>query len=142
MTITKDDVLPLLFEACPSFLEGRWQENQTAFNDDRELLYLDIAGFARYLADLLAEGKTEEFPAIFAVIERLHTEGDHYVQELATVGFLEDFENWAMRADMPESACSQHFGPQTAEWFKEMQKFWRREIGYIGETYRGFEDRS
>jgi len=39
--------------------------------------------------------RTEEFPAVFEIIERMHLEGDDYVKEAATIGMLEGIQNVA-----------------------------------------------
>jgi hypothetical protein len=76
--ITKEQVMPLLLNACPSFSK-RWEEHR-AFYEDEKLLYVDLGEFAHHLVELLKANRTEEFPAVFEIIERMHLEGDHYVK--------------------------------------------------------------
>ncbi len=38
-------------------------------------------------------GRTDTFGKVFTLIERLHVEGDEYVRQLATIGYLEDLQN-------------------------------------------------
>jgi hypothetical protein len=58
---------------------------------DADLLYLTAGAFARVLLPRLDE-PDREVDAAFALIERLHLEGDTYVTELATIGFLESIQ--------------------------------------------------
>lgn len=87
IVITRDKVIPLLIEACPSYREAAQK------SEDAELLYVEASNFARHLLQLYQQGRTDEFPAVAQVIERLHIEGDKWVRELATIGLLEGVQN-------------------------------------------------
>src|SRR5882724_6209517 len=91
--IRREQVMPLLLNACPSFSK-RW-EGHRAIYEDEELLYVDLGEFAHHLVELLKSNCTEEFAAVFEIIERMHLEGDHYVKEAATIGMLEGIQNVA-----------------------------------------------
>jgi len=90
--ISRGDVMPLLLEACPSF-RAPWQVFVSDSLYDPANLYSHLGEFARHLVGLMKAKKTEEFPAVFAVVERLHVEGDGYVGEAATIGLLEGIQN-------------------------------------------------
>jgi len=92
--ITKKEVMPLLLQACPSF-EPYWKEYLAENYDigDEQLLYIDLAEFSRHFLNLFKTEETSEFPAIFKVVELLHTNGDHFVKEAATIGLLESIQN-------------------------------------------------
>ena len=64
--ILKEQVIPLLLNACPSFSE-RWKEHHALY-DDEELLYVDLGEFAHHLIELLKNNQRNEFPAVFDVI--------------------------------------------------------------------------
>ncbi|MBF5044522.1 hypothetical protein FGE12_19140 [Aggregicoccus sp. 17bor-14] len=127
-TIAPDEVLELLAAACPSFL-ARWEELRADDSYGPERLYPALGSFARHLVTLLESGATGEFAAVFDVVERLHTEGDSYVQEAATVGLLEGMQNIA-------GASSSRFlpflRPQTAMWWHELNRFWAGEAPHVG----------
>ena len=95
VVITADEVMPLLLSACPSFVP-KWEavagENVDEDDPSKRLCYLDAGDFIRHLVELRLAGRIEEMPAVFEVIERLHVEGDHYVRELATIGYLEGLQ--------------------------------------------------
>jgi hypothetical protein len=91
-------VMPLILQATPSF-EPVWADLVEENADEQGRLYnLDAAAVARHLVGLLERGVTDELTAALGVIERLLTEGDAYVQELARVGYLEDLQNAAARS--------------------------------------------
>ena len=96
--IKRDQMFPLLLEACPSFTP-MWREFVDEWRGDdglpREDLphYLALAEFARHLISMLVRSETSSFPAVFAVVEDLHTQGEHYVREAATIGLLESLQN-------------------------------------------------
>jgi hypothetical protein len=127
--IGKQQVMPLLLEACPSFLP-KWNDYLASSYgpDDEQLLYIDLGEFARHLVDLLYSRCTEEFQSVFQVIERLHVEGDPYVKEAATIGLLEGIQNIAAQ---PE-AFIPYLGPETHKWWLELNDFWEGKIKFVG----------
>jgi hypothetical protein len=123
VTITPDQVMPLILEACPSFLPT-WRkiENDDLFieDDGSRSGYGDSAEVARHVVELQRAGQTAELPAVFAVIERLRRKGDEYVQTLAWVGYLEDVQNVALRApSVPLEDFEPYLGEQSArDWHR------------------------
>ena len=69
--IARSEMMPALLEACPSFAPAysefcaEWKE------DAAELDYLALAELARHIAALVERAETQEFPALFAAVERL-----------------------------------------------------------------------
>jgi hypothetical protein len=121
--ITKRDVMPLLLAACPSFAEV-WAAYDASGDRDDGSIYLDLIPFIEHLVALLARGETDAFPAVFAVVERLHLEGDDSVREAATVGLLEGL--------FPDTAFVPFLLPESARWWAEIEGFWSGTLPYIG----------
>ena len=122
--ITKAQVIPMLTEACPSF------------RTDEELLYLALGDLARHLLELHQQRRTECFPAVSRVIERLHVEGDHSVREAATIGLLGAIQNvWGNRG-VDAELFGTHLLPESRKWWNELNAFWRGEIRFVGEGLR------
>jgi hypothetical protein len=99
--IQYDDVLPLLHEACPTY--GLSEE--ASRHDDRNGHYVNIWFFVSHLVRLLGEGRTEDFPTVFEVVDRVLAEGDHEARGLISNGFLLDLtspEVFAVAAIAPE----------------------------------------
>jgi hypothetical protein len=122
--IARDDVLPLLAEACPAIVAGLRADDDL----DDELPFIAAASLARALLARL-DGDDAEVDAAFGLIERLHIEGDHYVRELATIGFLESLqtpENPALMA-----ACEQRLGPESMRWWKGLIAFWTGKAQFV-----------
>jgi hypothetical protein len=91
--LAKDDMMPVLLAACPSFAP-LWQEFRAEWHGEDDLpLYVALGDLARHLIGLVERGEMDELPAVFRVVERWHREGDEYVREAATVGLLEDLQN-------------------------------------------------
>jgi hypothetical protein len=130
--ITKEQVMPLLLNACPSFSK-RWEEHR-AFYEDEELLYVDLGEFAHHLVELLKANHTEEFPTVFEIIERLHLEGDHYVKEAATIGMLESIQNVAGNSGVEPDEFVEYLKPQSVKWWRQLNDFWNAKIPYVGAT--------
>ncbi len=128
--ITKEQVMPLLLEACPSFTE-KWEEHR-AFYDDEDLLYVDLGEFAHHLVELHKTNQTREFPAVFEVIERLHLEGDDFVKEAATIGMLEGIQNVAGNSGLNPEEFSQYLKAESAKWWRQLNDFWDGKIPNVG----------
>ena len=127
--IQRDEVMPLLLKACPSFA-SEWAVIEDEHRDEASRIhYWDAGDFARHLVELLKRGEVREISAAFEVIERLHTEGDDYVKELATIGYLEGIQNVAGWDDRvgPEDfePC---LGPQSSRWWRGLNAFWSGEV--------------
>ena len=119
MTIVRDEIVPLLLEACPSYSK-RWTAYSAEPEFEHELIYVHLGDFAHHIVELLQSRTTEEFPAVFGVIERLHLEGDSYVKEAATVGALEALQNVAS-----DPADFEPFlGPESRNWWGRLNDFW------------------
>ena len=75
---------------------------------------------------MLTQGKTETFPIIFKVVEQWHIEGDEYVREAATVGFLEDLQNKNIHVNSEPEDFRRFLGPESKKWWDKLYGFWER----------------
>lgn len=124
--------MPLVLAAMPSF-EQKWNEEVREDWADEgapagRLGYLDAGEVARHAVDLLAAGQQAEVRALLEVVERLHVEGDEYVQELATIGYLEDLQNALERhATLTYEDVLPLLGPESRRWWDSLERFWSGE---------------
>jgi hypothetical protein len=126
MTIEADDVMPLVLAAMPSF-EQEWrtrveEENAAEQPGGRRLGYVDVTDVLRHLAARVAQGDTSELGPMLAVVERLHLEGDDYVRELATIGYLEGLQGYVSRRELPD--LRPLLGPESLRWWRGLEAFW------------------
>jgi len=131
--IAKDDMMGVILAACPSFAP-QWQEFRNEWRDEADdfPLYLVLAGFARHLIAMVERGETSDLPAVFAALERLHVEGDHYVREAAAVGFLESLQNLNLHKDAGESERFRpYLGPVSERLWDKLYRFWEHEEPFI-----------
>jgi hypothetical protein len=130
--ITKEQVMPLLLNACPSFSK-KWEAHR-AFYEEEKLLYADLGEFAHHLVELQQSSCTQEFPAVFEIIESMHLEGDHYVKEAATIGMLESIQNVAGNSGVEPEEFLQYLKPESIRWWRQLNDFWDAKIPYVGAT--------
>ena len=124
--IGKNNMMPVLNEACPSFAP-KWEEFQNKWRKEADdlPLYIVLGDLARHLIGMVERGEVAGLPAVFAAIERLHVEGDHYVREAATVGLLEDLQNLILHSGGTDpEQFRPYFGPATAKWWDKLYGFW------------------
>lgn len=128
--ITKDQMIPLLLEACPSF-----QADVEAHRNDygEEILYVVLGDFAHHLLSLFRQHQIDKLPAVGRVIERLYVEGDSYVREAATIGLLEGIQNvWSNQGGEPEVFVS-YLLPVSAKWWQSLNDFWDGKVRFVGD---------
>jgi hypothetical protein len=131
--IGRDDVMPMPLEAAPSFSE-QWSqiEDDPMFGDDTtgtRLHYIDVAWFAPHVVGLQRSGATGELTRLFDVIEMLHTDGDEYVKELATIGYLEGIQTACSHTtDVRQEEFEPYLGPQSRRWWRGLNAFWSGKI--------------
>lgn len=122
--ITKDQMFPLLLEACPSF-SREWESFVEEWAAEAELpLYVALGQFARHLVSKLAAGETERLGAVFAVVERLITEGDNYVKNAAIVGLLEDLQNANLHTTTEPEQFRTFLHPASGRYWDKLNDFW------------------
>jgi hypothetical protein len=79
------------------------------------------------------QSRAEEFPAVCQVVERLHVEGDHYVREAATIGFLEAIQNIWSSQDVDPKLFARYLLPVSAQWWQNLNDFWDGNSKFVGE---------
>jgi hypothetical protein len=117
--------MPLLLKACPSF-ESYWLEylNESYGPGDEQLLYIDLGEFSQHLVSLFMQGNTSEFTSVFKVVELLHTDGDDYVKEAATIGLLESIQNVSGNNQIDPEVFTQYLGIESLDWWRRLNDFW------------------
>jgi hypothetical protein len=126
--IQKEDMMPILLEACPSF-RSTWQEFLKEWSDEPGELpyYLAISDFARHLIGKLERNETERFPEVFDAVERLLRQGDKYTKDAMTVGLLEDLQNENLHSGTTKPEQFRKFlRPVSDEKWKAVYFFWNR----------------
>lgn len=122
--IVRTNMFEPLLEACPSF-QPAWNEFLQEWSDDADPpRYLALGKLARHLIAMLERGDTDTFPEVFAVIERWHVEGEHYVQEAATVGLLEGLQNRNLHSRTKPEQFRQYLFPESERWWDKLNDFW------------------
>lgn len=129
--IAREEVMPLLLAACPSFADP-WRAYQAEATYEEGLLYIDLAELVHHVVELERRGQCEELPAVFAAVERLHLEGDAFVKEAATIGFLEGLQNFAGNTGIAPERFRLYLSPESARWWDELDRFWDGKSPYVG----------
>lgn len=124
--ITKDQMLPFLTKACPSFLPV-WEQIQAERGANEPLIYIELGMFAQHVVELQIAGRTAEFAGIFALVERFCTEGDEFVLNAVVVGLLEDIQTIAGNRNVDPTVYEPFLLPVSAGWWIGLNRFWSGE---------------
>ena len=122
--INRDQMMPMLLSACPSFTEP-WQRYVETPGYEEDLLYLHLHEFATHVVSLLKAGETRELDAVFATVETLHKEGDRAVCEAATIGILEGVQNIAESTGFDPESFLPYLRSESASWWRRLNDFWK-----------------
>lgn len=123
--VTKDEMFAPMLAACPSFTpmwrqflrEGADASEVKSAYADGPLYYIALGDLAQHIANLSSAEQTDEFPAIFAVVENWIADGDEYVSNAAVVGLLEGLQNQLMLSRLAGSKITHWLGQRTrVEW--------------------------
>lgn len=124
----------MLLQACPSFVDS-WNDLRAEYGPELdELVYVSLGAYARHLVALLQQRRTAEFPNVFRAIEELHVHGDVDVREAATIGLLEGIQNALSHAGADQLGIESLLLPESARWWRSLNKFWAGEIRVVGEV--------
>ncbi len=123
-------MISLLVEACPSFKPILDEHRRY---HDEELPYIVLGELALHLLELHQQHRTEVFPAVGQVIERLHVEGDQYVREAATIGLLESIQNVWGNNDVDPELFVHWLLPVSLKWWQSLNDFWCGKSKFVGE---------
>lgn len=121
--ITRLTMFDQILVADPSF-RPQWNSFMSEWADEPEPpLYLALGALAGHVIGRMEHGDTTGFDRIFAVVEQWHSNGDDYVKEAATIGFLESLQNRLGESDPLEP----WLGPLTKEWWGRLNGYWNGE---------------
>lgn len=134
-TIEADEMMGSMLVACPSFQE-QWEQFVKEWVDDPVLFedggdgslphYLALSELADHLIAKLEAGDTQEFEAVFGVLEEWIVRGSQYVSEAAVVGLLEDLTYEARYRERQVADFIPWMKPTTRKWLPEVVDFWER----------------
>lgn len=126
---------PLLV-ADPSF-RPRWNAFLAEWGEEEKTagglpLYLALSSLAEHLIQRLGAGDSDDFDAVFDVVERWHLEGDSYVSEAASIGLLESLQNLLggndrgrkARNGVRASDFEPWLRPETRKWWEKLYRYW------------------
>ncbi|MCB1784389.1 MAG: hypothetical protein KDI13_10400 [Alphaproteobacteria bacterium] len=126
ISIAKDQIIPLLLDACPSFkvvYEG---------SDYQDSPYTIAGEFSDHLLMLYKQGNVIEFSRVAELIERLIVYGDSYTKEYAIVGILESVQNVWGQNSVDTRDFESILLPESQEYWQRLNDFWEGKIPFDG----------
>lgn len=133
--ITKGEVIPLLLETCPG-ISARWAEHLAGWEGSERGPFNDTSEIARYVVDSFAEVKTEEFGALFSLLERIIRDGDEDARGLAVVGVLESVQTISSHHAFGPEAFESWLGPLSRQAWADIDRLWSAGGGSLAGVVR------
>lgn len=130
--ITKENIFEQIYSIVPEFKDVIDREYD---DEEKEIQYVIAFRFAQYIYELFVAKELDKLNRILEYIESIFSLGDHYSQELATVGFLEDIQTVWDNSVRDRSEIYNLLLPESKKWWNQVDKFWNGKIKSIGETY-------
>jgi hypothetical protein len=126
--IAKNDMFEPMLVACPVFVPV-WRAFLNEWEDSEEELpyFVALGDLARHLVEQLDAGATQNFEAVFAVVERWYCEGDSYTKEAATIGLLEGIQNVSLNRGIDPRRFEFWLKPESKRRWDELNRFWNGE---------------
>jgi len=123
--IEYEEVVNLIIKFIPDF---------TIPKEDMDLPYLVAGFFSDYIADQIIIDDLHKLNKSIELIEILHKNGSSKVKELATIGILESIQNKYGNNQIIIDKLIPKFGDETKIWWNQLNKFWNKEIAFVGQT--------
>jgi hypothetical protein len=112
MPVTREEIEAII-ATVPGF-QAAWQGFLKCWNKEDSIpWYLAMGELSHYVVERYAQGATEEFPKLFAMIESLLENPSPELENLIIVGLLEDIQNVASHRDFGMSPFQKWLGPRT-----------------------------
>lgn len=121
MTIKPEEVVDLIFEACPSYREA-WPGPNTGKASDHEYSIPFMIGFAGHVARLWKDRRFEEFPEVFNLVERLHVEENKKVVDHVVFYFTELLYIELQKHGINPRFAERRLGPVSCHWLEFLKR--------------------
>jgi hypothetical protein len=128
--IGKNDMFDPILAACPTFMPA-WSAFLNEWEDSNDELpyYSAFGDLAHHLVEQLNAGATQNFEAVFDVVERWHCEGDSYVKEAATIGLLEGIQNVSLWRGVDPRRFEFWLKPESKRSWDKLNRAWNGQKG-------------
>ena len=125
MPAKREDVEKII-ATVPGF-QVQWQEFLQEWEKETSPpWYLVMGELAHYLVEKYAQQATAEFPELFASVESLLRKPDPELENLITVGLLEDIQNVATHRDFGAASFLRWLGPRSLVVWNGINEYMKR----------------
>ena len=122
--MTVCEVIAEFLNVCPSIAPA-WQEHLTFWEGEEDRgFYNDVSVIAHHLVDCFEQGRHNEFPTVFALMERFLSEGDKAVRDLIMIGLIEDIQNIASHKSFGPEVFVSWLGAMSQRVWDEVNSWW------------------
>jgi hypothetical protein len=125
MSVKREDVERII-ASVPGF-QAQWQVFLKEWEKETSPpWYLGMGELAHYLVENYAQRATAEFAELFVSVEALLHKPDPELENLITVGLLEDIQNVASHRDFGAAPFREWLGPRSLVVWDEINAYMKR----------------
>lgn len=128
------EAIERIVATVPNF-SAQWQAFLDDWKDDADPpWFVGMSELAHYVVESYARGETSEFRQLFGTVESLLQDCDPELENLITVGLLEDVQNIASHREFGPAPFQEWLGPRSVEHWEELNSFWGRVADWTERT--------
>ena len=121
-----DELFERIRAVCPSFVPVDDAAAPEWTDEPHPLAYIRIAGLARHLTRLAADGRIDLVQPVLDLVEETLQRPDEYIEHLLIEGLLEDLQNASLQTEgkVELVAVRARLGPRSRTAWDELMRFW------------------
>jgi hypothetical protein len=122
MRITAETCMGWILAQAPRF-RSSWEKHLQWWGDEEPSLGNNIAAFSRYIVEVIKSNQTEDVKTLFAILERLLTDGDDEVRAGVATNCLENIINRASAGELRAEGFVEHLGKESRAYCLAWDRF-------------------
>ena len=130
------EVMQRLAAASPGFVPVLARFRDDWAEEPATPWYVGIGEFAHYLATSYEQGQTQDFAAVFSVVEELLASADERTANLLVVGLFEDLQNIASHRAFAAGVFRAWLGPVGVHEWDRIEAHMCEVQEWLNRTYR------
>jgi uncharacterized protein (DUF433 family) len=132
----RQEAVETIIATVPDF-QPRFQRFLADWQGEDTPWYLAMGELAHYIVESYEQGNTAQFQKLFSTVESVLQNGDGEIQNLISVGLLEDIQNIASHRSFSLDVFRVYLGPQSLIAWDEVNRGMQKVAEWASQQRRG-----